>query len=110
MKDVIFLTPIVLAIMISVLVIALYNYRLKKRIIDSGPIDEYALKFLNSLSSRGSEGLKWGFILLFGGIGLVILEFIPFKANASPLPYGVEAIFLALGFLSYYYFVKKEKS
>lgn len=110
MKDIIFLTPIVLAVMICVLVIALYNYRLKKRIIDSGPIDEYALKLLNSLAGTGSEGLKWGFILLFGGTGLVIIEFIPFHANSSPLPYGIEAIFLSLGFLCYYYFVKKEKS
>jgi hypothetical protein len=109
MKDVIFLTPIVLSIVITVVIIALYNYRLKRRIIDSGPIDDNALKFLTSLSGFGSEVLKWGIILLFGGLGLVVLEFIPIKASQSSLPYGVEAIFLAVGFLVYYFIVKKQK-
>lgn len=109
MKDVIFLTPVIMLLGSVIIIIAFYNYRLKKRIIEAGPIDDNALKFLTSLSGLGSDMLKWGVILLFGGIGLVVLEFIPFEARHSSLPYGVEAIFLAIGFLTYYFMVKKDK-
>jgi uncharacterized protein YneF (UPF0154 family) len=108
-KEIIFITPIVLLIVIAVIIVAFYNYRIKKQIVESGPIDENALRFLLSMSGLGANVLKWGLILLFGGIGLVIIEFIPYKAHESSLPFGIEAIFIALGFLMYYFIMKKEK-
>lgn len=103
-----FLVMIAIFIIIAVLIINLLKYRLQKRIIDSGYIDETIVKSLLQPSSFFREALKWGLILLFGGIGLVVLEFIPYKATQSPLPYGVEAIFLAIGFLIYYLIMRKE--
>jgi len=108
-KEIIFLIPIVLFIVIAVIIIAFYNYKIKKQIIESGPIDENALKFLFSLSDLGSNVLKWGLIMLFGGVGLVVIEFLPYSAKESTLPFGIEAIFLALGFLVYFFIMKKEK-
>jgi uncharacterized protein YneF (UPF0154 family) len=108
-KEIIFLTPIVLFIVVAVIIIAFYNYRIKKQIIESGPIDENALKFLFSMSDLGSNVLKWGLILLFGGIGLVVIEFLPYTIDESTLPFGIEAIFIALGFLLYFFIIKKEK-
>ena len=58
-KEIVLLTPIAICIVIAVIILALYNYRIKKRIIDAGPIDEYALKYLMSMSGVGSEVLKW---------------------------------------------------
>jgi len=110
MKDIIFLTPIVIAIAATVLIIALYNFRLKKKIIDAGPIDDNALKFLKSLSGLESEAFKWGIILFFSGLGLIVIEFLPFEASRSSLPYGVEMIFISLGFLIYYVFIGKKNS
>lgn len=63
---------------------------------------------LNNLTDLGSEMLKWGIILLFGGTGLIVLEFIPYNEN-SPLPYGVMTIFVSLGFLSYYFLIRNRK-
>lgn len=108
-KEIIFLTPIAFFIVIAVVIIALFNYRLKKSIIESGPIDENTLKFLLSLSGVGSEVLKWGLILFFGGIGLVLIEMLPYEADQSSLPYGVEAIFISLGFLVYYFVIKRQQ-
>jgi hypothetical protein len=96
-------------VIIAVIVIHLMNYRLKKRILDQGTYDDVSMKLLHALSGNGSDILKWGIIFLFGGIGLVVLEFIPYSAEDSSLPYGVEAIFLALGFLTYYFILKKDK-
>ncbi|MNK01714.1 hypothetical protein D3C87_195200 [compost metagenome] len=108
-KEIIFLTPIAICIVIAVIIIALYNYRLKKRIIDLGPIDDNSLKFLMSLSGLGSEVLKWGLVFLFGGAGLILIEFLPYPADESSVPYGVVLISVALGFLTYYLIMKKQQ-
>lgn len=104
-----FIIIIVFFIIIAVLIIALLNYRLKKRILDSAPFDETAVKLLSHLSGFGTEALKWGIILLFGGIGFVVMEYIPYSAEDSPLPYGVEMIFVAAGFLTYYLLIQKQR-
>lgn len=109
MKDLIFLTPIVLVIIIGVIIIAICNYKLKKRVLEAGPLDEFALKFIGTLSSGGSELLKWAIILFFGGLGLIVLEFLPYSMKDSPLPFGVQAIFLAAGCLVYFLISKKNK-
>lgn len=105
-----FIVVIVFFILIAIFILALYNYRLKKRIIDAGPLDETGLKFLVQLSGSGNEAVKWGLLLFSAGIGFVVLEFVPFKAEDSPAPYGIEMIFVATGFLLYYLFLKKQKN
>jgi hypothetical protein len=111
MKHIIpFIVMIVLVIAVAIVIINAFNFKLKKRIIESGPIDDNALKFLGSISGLNSESLKWGLILLFGGIGLVVVEFLPYKFEDSPLPYGIESIFFAIGFLVYYLLVRAKKS
>lgn len=105
-----FIIVIVFCILIAIFILALYNYRLKKRIIDSGPLDETSLKFLAQLSGNGNEAVKWGLLLISAGIGFVVLEFLPFSAEDSPAPYGIEMIFIAVGFLLYYLFLKKGKN
>lgn len=103
-----FIIIIVFFILIAIFILALYHYRLKKRIIDAGPLDETGLKFLARLSGSGNEAVKWGLLLLSAGIGLVVLEYVPFSAEDSPAPYGIEMIFIGAGFLLYYLFLKKQ--
>ncbi|MEX8545970.1 MAG: hypothetical protein V5804_00085 [Mucilaginibacter sp.] len=88
-------------------VIAILTYRLKVKIIKSGKIDENSIKLL-SINSTDKQlfFLKWGLILLMCGIGLMILQYLPYPSN-SPFPYGFEAAFLALGFLLYFIITKK---
>ncbi|MBL7726987.1 MAG: hypothetical protein JNM68_04845 [Dinghuibacter sp.] len=97
-----FLVMIAILIAITVMLRAFLDHKIKKYIIEFKPIDERMMKILNMLSGFESDALKWGITMLFGGIGLVVIEFIPYDPNHSPLPYGVELIFLSAGFLFYY--------
>jgi hypothetical protein len=91
-------------IVIAVVIIAWYNYRLKKRIIDSGPIDNDAINFLKNLVDSGAEQLKWGCVLFMSGFGLVVTHYLSYDED-SVLPYGIEIMFIAAGFLIYYFFI-----
>ncbi|HWD88151.1 MAG TPA: DUF6249 domain-containing protein [Mucilaginibacter sp.] len=100
----VFITLIIIVIVIATVIINWYNYRLKKRIIDSGPIDHDALNFLKKLTDNGTEQLKWGCVLFMGGLGLVIDHYLSYEED-SVLPFGIELMFIAAGFLIYYFFV-----
>jgi hypothetical protein len=100
----VFLTISTIVITIAVVIIGWYNYRLKKRIIESGPIDNDAINFLKKLTDMGTEQLKWGCVLFMGGLGLVTAHFLPYDPDSS-LPYGIEVMFIAAGFLIYYFIV-----
>jgi hypothetical protein len=104
-----FIILIVLFIIIAIFILAVYNYRLKKRIIDAGPLNETSLKFLEQLSGFGTEAMKWGLLLFTAGIGLIVMQFVPYNAEDSPVPYGVEMIFIALGFFLYYLFIRNHR-
>jgi uncharacterized membrane protein YwaF len=95
---------------ITIVIIAILNFILKNRLISSGQTDPEILKSLSQSFNHKIAVLKWGFILLFGGIGLVVINFIPdARTVESPLPYGIEMIFLAAGFLCYYLTVKQNE-
>jgi len=104
-----FIVVIVFFIIIAIFILALYNYRLKKRIIDSGPLDETRLKFLRELSAFGTDAMKWAIILMTTGLGLIVMQFIPYSPEDSPLPYGVELVFVAAGFFLYYLFIRNKR-
>jgi hypothetical protein len=89
-------------LVVGFMVDSLFTYLLKKRLIDSGQIDKTSLDLLLKPIRSTSEPLKWGLLLLFGGLGLVIVEFVPYPANTSSLPYGIVSVCLAIGFLTYY--------
>jgi predicted ferric reductase len=102
-----FIVMIAILIAISIVIVVLTNYDLKKKILNKENIDDKMFLILTNLTGFGSEMLKWGIILLFGGIGLIVLEFLPYNEN-SPLPYGVMTVFVSLGFLSYYLLMKNQ--
>jgi hypothetical protein len=107
-KSIVFLVPIVLIITIAVVIIASFNHRLKKQIIESGRTDDDLLKVLSEKAKNSSEVLKWGLVFFFGGLGLVVLQFIHYDADSATLPFGIEAMFIAVGFLLYYFIMKRE--
>lgn len=53
------------------------------------------------------SALKWGLIVLFGGIGLIIIDSMGLDGDEA-MPYGIEAVCIAVGFLVYYTMMKKE--
>lgn len=84
------------------------NFLLRRRVIKSGFMTEEYLNILRRKTGKLSI-MKWGIILFFTGCGLVVLGFLPYSAETSPIPWGVEIIFIALGFLVYYMFIRKEE-
>lgn len=109
------ITPIIAIVMtfgtISLIVISITNYLTKKRLIQSGHLDAESQQLISkSFIGMKFDNLKWGLVLLFAGIGLVIIEFLPERnTNNSSLAIGIELIFIALGFLTYFFYVKDKE-
>lgn len=85
------------------------DYRLRKKLIDKGLVNENAGSILKNESFEAGKysSLKWGLIVLTGGIGLIIINYMPYDGD-EPMPYGVFAVSVAVGFLIYYFYVKRD--
>jgi hypothetical protein len=76
--------------------------------VDKGFVNEETQAIFKQHSSENkATSLKWGLIILFSGLALILMEYIP-AGPESPLPYGVFSVFVSLGFLIYYFMVKKD--
>ncbi len=103
------ISTIVVFATFAVVIIAILNFILKMRILNLGYKDETYIKLLSKSIEYKESTLKWAILLFFGGLGLIVINFIPNPAAyESPLPYGTEAIFLAAGFMCYYFIARKE--
>ena len=87
----------------------LTDYILKKKMIEKGYVNEDTQAIFKShQTADGRYGsLKWGLLALAGGIALILMEYLEVRAD-SPLPYGLLAVALSVGFLLYYFVVKNE--
>lgn len=85
------------------------DYILKKKMIDKGYVNEESQSIFRKEDATDNKyaALKWGLITFFAGLSLVLMEYIPARGD-SPLPYGLFAVSVSLGFLIYYYLVKRE--
>lgn len=84
------------------------DYILKKKMIEKGFVnDDTQAIFKQHANTDGKySSLKWGLLVLSAGLALIILEYIDVRSD-SPLPYGVLAVFISVGFLVYYFLVQK---
>jgi hypothetical protein len=86
----------------------LTDYVLKKKMIDKGFVnDDTQAIFKQHTSDNRYSSLKWGMIIFFAGLSLVLMEYIPARPD-SPMPYGLFALSVSLGFLLYYFIVQRE--
>jgi hypothetical protein len=93
---------------VYVFVKTMTDYILKKKMIEKGFVnDDTQAIFKQHTAENKYSSLKWGLIILFVGLSLIIMEYIPVSPD-SPLPYGLVAVSTSLGFLIYYFMVKKE--
>jgi hypothetical protein len=84
------------------------DYILKKKMIEKGFVnDDTQAIFKQHAVDNKFSNLKWGLIIFFSGVALIIMEYIPVQPQ-SPLPYGLFAVSVSLGFLIYYFLMKKE--
>ncbi|GAB4244524.1 MAG: hypothetical protein Tsb0034_22730 [Ekhidna sp.] len=82
------------------------NYALKRKLIDKGLVGSESANLFQTESGK-QNSLKWGLIILFAGIGLIIIDAMGLDGDEA-MPWGIEAVCVALGFLLYYSIVKKE--
>lgn len=84
------------------------NYSLKRKLIDKNMVnDEAASLFKNESGKQNS--LKWGLIILFGGLGLILIDAMRLDGDDA-MAWGIEAVSISIGFLIYYFAVKKEQN
>jgi len=86
----------------------LTDYILKKKMIDKGYVNDDAQAiFKRHAEENKVSALKWGLIIFFAGLSLILMEYVEFSPT-SPFPYGLFAVSVSIGFLVYYYLVRKE--
>lgn len=81
------------------------SHRFKNKVVNAGKLDinpELMQSFFAKKETNELETLKWGLIVLFGGIGLIVIHFLNFDIN-SALPWGVEMTAISAGFLTYFF-------
>ncbi len=85
------------------------EYQLRKKMIDKGYVNEESQSiFRKQVTTENRHSpLKWGLLLFSGGVALIIMEYLDVQPN-SPLPYGLFAASLSLGFLIYYGIIRKD--
>lgn len=109
------LVPIIAILMsmgtVMLAIVVISNFLLKKRLIQSGQLDKESQKLISSnFLSFKFDTLKWGLVLLFAGIGLVIIDFLPYeKIRNFHLPMGIELISVSLGFIIYFLYTKDKQ-
>ena len=86
---------------------AMTDYILKKKMIEKGFVNDDTQAIFKNNENYKYSSLKWGLIVLAAGLSLILMEFIP-TSPESPLPYGLFAVFVSIGFLIYYFIVKQE--
>jgi hypothetical protein len=84
------------------------DYILKKKMIEKGYVTEDTQSLFREKKLENKySALKWGLLVFAGGVGLIIIDALPVGPE-STLPYGIFAVCLSLGFLTYYFIIKKE--
>lgn len=87
---------------------AVTDYQLRRKLIQLGHVDKEAINLLQKSSDNRAASLKWGLIILFGGIGLIIISVTGIERQESALPFGVLAVCISVGFLLYYFLRRKD--
>lgn len=84
------------------------DYILKKKMVEKGFVNEESQSIFKQHSAENKyAALKWGILVLSAGIALIIIDSVDVDPN-KPLPYGIFAVCMAIGFLVYYAIVKRE--
>ena len=87
----------------------LTDYILKKKMIEKGFVNEESQSIFKKYGreENRNSSLKWGLIILSAGIGLIIIDSLDVHPDTT-LPYGIFAVATSIGYLVYYYMMKRE--
>jgi hypothetical protein len=76
--------------------------------IEKGYVNEESQSiFKQHKAENRYSSLKWGLLMLSAGIALIIIDAMDVRPD-STLPYGIFTVCVSLGFMVYYFIVKKE--
>jgi len=93
------------------------DFLLKRKIIKTGHLDHAGI--LEPIKQGQEENryptLKWGLVSLMAGAGMIIIELLSWgdtfkwvKNYQSIMPIGIELVFIAIGFLIYFFIVNSK--
>ena len=97
------------------------TYLLKRRIVKSGHIEKAGILDPVEEPSSSEEAnkypsLKWGLVAFMAGLGLIFTEILQTSGSfenlnfrQSTLPFGIELVFISMGFLIYFLIVNYSK-
>lgn len=86
----------------------LTDYILKKKMIEKGYVNEESQSLFRQQNHENKYGaLKWGLLIFSAGVALIIIDAVNVDPE-TPLPYGIFAVCVSLGFMVYYFILKKE--
>ncbi|MEM0942241.1 MAG: DUF6249 domain-containing protein [Bacteroidota bacterium] len=83
----------------------LTNYSLKRKLIDRNLVNEHTTNLFQQETNK-QNSLKWGLIILFGGLGLIVIDSLKLDGD-NAMAWGIEAVSVAIGFLLYFFAVRK---
>ncbi|SMO66613.1 hypothetical protein SAMN06265379_104210 [Saccharicrinis carchari] len=95
------------------------DYLLKRRLIKNGHVEK--AEILSSVSSAEVEpqrmkSLKWAMVASMAGLGLIVSFFVGraygmdhWNINQSLIGFGIELMFIGLGFLFYFLIASRQK-
>jgi hypothetical protein len=92
------------------------DFLLKRRMVINGHVDKAGILDTPSVEEKNTyPTLKWGLIVLFAGLGLLIISMLDrdgmffMDGRNSYLPLGIELIAVSAGFLFYFFIVRMIK-
>jgi hypothetical protein len=93
------------------------EFFLKRKLINNGHSEQAGILFSPTSPEEINRypSLKWGLVAFMAGLGLIIVEIIRNSTLSeddfyrSLLPYGIELVFISLGFLIYFFIVNRKK-
>lgn len=105
--------PVIIVFGAAVLIVKYaMDYKVKHKLIEKGLVNE-KVKFLSKHVNGHTNSVKWGLVLLGAGIGLVGVEFLPFRYQTDEIRVGMVAMFAGLGLVIHYFiatFLAKDKN
>lgn len=82
-----------------------FEYRILNKLVEKSKAEINIKDFNLPNFSSPIHNLKWGLIIFLGGLGLVLLHLLDLGSD-SPISYGIESIFIASGFILYFFIEK----
>jgi hypothetical protein len=94
----------------------LTDYLLRRKIVNSGHMEKAGILEAVEGETNKYPTLKWGLVTLFAGVGMILIQILSRAGHLNWdqgadafLPVGIELVFIAAGFLIYFFIATTKK-